>query len=186
MKSLKILLAGLTLLCAQAFAAPYTWTDTVDPADRLITPFSPYVFNFNINDGLNGFRPGLDSISEYFVTIDLYDDGSDPFYARAEFAIVNLPGVTGDSGFFELSGGEELDNGGYSILGWFELNYLGILTVAIQSLYGDFYFGSASLTAQGDVAPPIPGGNEIPEPGSMLLLGAALTAAALANRRRKL
>ena len=85
-----------------------------------------------------------------------------------------------------IGGDEELDNGGYSILGWFELNYLGILTVSIQSLYGDFYFGSGTLTAQGDVVPPLPGGNEVPEPGSMLLLGAALTAAALANRRRKL
>ena len=183
MKSLKVLLASLALICSQAFAAPYTWTDTVDPGDRLITPLSPFIFNFNITDGIDGFRPGLDSISEYFVTIDLYDDGSDPFWARTEFAIVNLPGTTGDSGFFELSGEE---GGGYSILGWFELNYLGILTVAIQSLYGDFYFGSGTLTAEGDVVPPTPGGNEVPEPGSMLLLGAALTAAALANRRRKL
>jgi hypothetical protein len=180
MKAFKLLVAGLALVCGQAFAAPYTWTDTVDPVDRLITPLTPYIFNFNITDGLNGYRPGLDSITEYTVTIDLYDDSSDPFWARAEFAIVNLPGIGGDSGFFDLSG-EEF--GGNSLLGWFELDTFGYLTVAIQSLTGDFYFGSGTLNAEGDVAPD--SGNEVPEPGSMLLLGAALTAAALATRRRK-
>lgn len=186
MKSIKLILVALTLVCGQALAVPHTWTDTVDPIDRLITTSSPYGFNFNITDGADGYRPNLDSIYEYTVSIDLYDDDDSaaPRRERAEFAVVDMPGLLGDKGYFDLGGDEE---GGISLLGWYELDRFGILSVLIYSLGGDFYFGSATLNADGNAAPrPNPdNGNQVPEPGSMLLLGAALTAAALATRRRK-
>lgn len=182
MKSLKLALASLVLVCGQALAVPYLWTDTVNPEDRLITPTSPFEFNFDITDGLNAFRPGVDSINEYFVSINLYDDGD---RYSAEFALVNLPGIVGDRGFFDLT---HTESGGFSILGWYELNTYGILSVVIQSLGGDFYFGDGTLYAAGDIIPTVtqPPSAEVPEPGGMLLLGAALTAAAFATRRRKL
>lgn len=180
MKSLKLFAASLALVCGSAFAYPTTWTDTVDPVNTLVTVTHPYVFNFDITDGPNGFRPLIDTVNNYSVSINLYDD-QDPWYAPLEIALVNMPGGIGNQVFFNLSGEEY---GGVSVIGWLELNLSGLLTVNIQSLAGDFYFGDATLNASGN-AVPLQSSSDVPEPGSLLLLGAAFAAVTLATRRRK-
>ena len=180
MKSLKVLLASLTLFCSQAFAIPTTWTDTYDPSPDIMIPPS-LTFTLDITEGPNGFRPGIDSISLFWLEVYLRDDGD----AGRETALIDLPGVLGDrtptsSILFNIF----LPSISGSIAGWIDLALSGELSVTISSVTGDFFFNSATLYAVGNQAEP--DNNQVPEPGNMLLLGAALTAAALANRRRKL
>lgn len=166
---LKALFAGLLLVCGQAFATTYTWTDTVNPTpDKLITPVTPYSFTFDIRD--DGFRPFTDTVTDYSVRFNLYDD-QDFFLFPLEIALINLPGIVGSNFYIDLSGTEY---GGESIFGFLQLNLFGELSVSVQSTFGDFYFGDASLTANG-----------VPEPGSLVLLGAALAGITLVSRRKQ-
>jgi hypothetical protein len=190
MKTFKLLFASLTLVCGQAFAAPVTFTDTVTYAPPILVNAgnSPYVFNFNIND--DGFNAVTDTITNYSIAFNLYDDPSDPnnqstflgtLKYSQETARIGQPGF-GDWIFTNLNGTETV---GSSWLGLIELNAIGLLTVSISSIpvqffpfpiTGDFYLGGGTLVAEAE---------RVPEPGSLLLLGAALSAATFAARRRK-
>lgn len=183
MKALKLLAAGLFFLCAQAMAVPYTWTDTYDPSPDIQVPPS-HSFTFDITDGPNGFRPGQDYIGNYGVDVNLYSSPSEqiricfgslctPVFDKPVIALVNLPGIMGDRVFFDLSGQE---SGGWSVAGWLQLNLAGTLDMTISSLLGSFYFGDATLTAEGERA--------VSEPGTLLLLGISLLAVVGAGRRR--
>lgn len=169
----KMLVASLALICGQAFAAPYTWTDSYDPADIKIPP--TLTFNMDITDGVNGYNAVTDNLYAYALSVWLRDDGD---FFQGETAYINLPGILGDdivSSIFTIF----LPTLGTSLDGLLQLDASGLLTVSISAVSGDFFFDRALLTAWGNQG-------EVPEPGSMLLLGAALTAAAVATRRRKL
>lgn len=173
---LKMLFASLALFCGQALAIPYVWTDSYDPADIKIPP--TLTFSMDITDGVNGYNAATDSLYAYVLSVSLRDDSD---FFLGETAYINLPGILGDdvvSSFFTLF----LPTLGASLEGLLQLNATGLLTVSISAMSGDFFFDSATLTAWGNQV----SAAEVPEPGSMLLLGAALTAAALASRRRKL
>jgi hypothetical protein len=173
-----VLLAVGFSTAARADYIPATWTDNLNVGSGVyIASGQSHTYTHNVND--NGFRPLTDWITGFHLSINLADDASDRFWAP-ELAYVDLPGGLGDGfvGNFGLSG-EEF--GGWSVLGLFELNTLGTLTVTISSIIGDFNLVGSRLTATGlsEVA-------SVPEPGALGLLGIGLMGIAFSMRRRKL
>ena len=173
-----VLLAVGFSTAARADYIPATWTDQLNVGSGVyIGSGQSYTYTHNVND--NGFRPGVDGITGFHLSVNLADDANDRRW-DPELAYVDLPGPLGDGfvGNFGLSG-EEF--GGWSLLGLFELNTLGTLTVTISSIIGDFNLVGSTLTAHGlsNVA-------SVPEPGALGLLGIGLMGVAFSLRRRKL
>lgn len=172
-----VLLFGLSSL-AHANLIPASWSES-----RTFNQQIPPAYTYSHDLSTDGFRPLVDVILDYELSIDLYDDGG--FLDRFEIAVVDVPGILGDRYFFTGLGGEE--GSGTSLLGFLELNFLGTLTITIDSVeidplfgrsyIGDFILGSSTLTADGL--------SRIPEPGSLALLGIGLACAGLLRRRRQ-
>ena len=174
-----VLLAVGFSTAARADYIPATWADDLTVGSGVyIGSGDSYTYTHNVND--NGFRPLTDWITGFHLSLNLADDANDRFW-DPELAYVNLPGPLSDRlvGNFGLSG-EEF--GGWSVLGLFELNTLGTLTVTISSIVGDFNLVGSRLTATGLANVPA----SVPEPGALGLLGIGLMGIALSMRRRKL
>jgi hypothetical protein len=174
--ALALLAVGFST-AARADYIPATWTDNLNVGSGIyIGDFRSYTYEHNLND--NGFRPGVDSITGFHLSINLADDNRG--WELPELAFVSLPSVIGGSfvSNFGLSG-EEF--GGWSLLGLLQLNTLGTLTVTISSIMGDFNLVGSSLTATGSSFVTA----TVPEPGALGLLGIGLMGMALSMRRRK-
>lgn len=151
-----------------ANADPTVWTDVVDfKPDKLVVAFDPVVYSHT----LENFTVGADHISSYSLKFDLYDDRDH----SQEIALFSQPGELLSEAWFNLSGTEW---GGWSMLGRWQLNETGSLTVAITSLAGDFYLGGSVLTAYGDRR------SSVAEPGTLALFGAALLGFGLMRRKK--
>jgi PEP-CTERM motif len=167
------------VICTLGFATsahadfiPASWTDIKTfSGGHYIGGGTSYPYTHNLND--DGFHTGSDLITQFMLTINLKDDER---YDTYETALIDLPGITGDSYVynFGLSGAEY---GGWSIAGLLQLNLLGTLCVTIQSVKGDFILESSTLVAKGYA--------NVPEPGALGLLGIGLLGMAASMRRRK-
>ena len=155
--------AGLALAAASIASHAAPWTDTIDPANYLMHTGS-YSWTHNLLD--NGFDPGVDTINSFQLTIRVAE--SDWWL---EFARLDLPGGSYDTGWFEVDTGSYGTGG--SINGSYVLNTSGLLSVTLNVL-GDFVFDRSTLVAQGR-------DGQVPEPASLSVL--ALGALALRRRR---
>jgi hypothetical protein len=164
---------------AQAAYIPATWTDTINFTNTTLSDASRdtrrVIYTHDITD--EGFRPLIDEINldhSFDLSLWLADDGD----ADGEKARIDLTFGLGLNYFtttsFGLVGAEF---GGYSLVGWAQLNYLGSLTITIASLGGDFNVLSSQLTAYGSR-------HTVPEPGTLALLGIGLLGMAFSLRRR--
>lgn len=170
------LLLGLTSF-AHATLIPATWSESQTFNQQI-----PPAFTYTHDLGTDGFRPFVDAILDYDLSVDLYDD--DGFLDRFEIAFVDVPGIFRDRLFFGVGGDE---GAGVSLLGFLELNVFGTLTVTINSVeidpfigpnyIGDFILGGSTLSAKGLM--------RVPEPGSLALFGIGLGCIGLLGRRRK-
>lgn len=152
-----------------AYAVPTTWTDTVSFSNLLVNPGQSVSYTHT----LENYTPGVDSISGYSISFNLFDDKNDYGWWDIEAALIQQSGWL-DRLFFDLSGTEY---GGWLIAGNAQLSATGSLTVTVTSLLGDFYLGGSTLVARGQ-------DNSVPEPATLALFGAALLGFGLARRKR--
>lgn len=174
-----ILLAAGFASSAHASYVPVTWNDSADLGNGVyIGSGRSYTYTHDLND--NGFRPSLDWIEQFDLSINLEDDSTKDGF---ELALVNVPGIldAGSTNDFNFNFSASIDEFGGSILGLLQLNIFGTLTVTISSLWGDFNLISSELTAQGVSHT----STNVPEPGALGLLGVGLLGMAISMRRRK-
>jgi hypothetical protein len=164
-----LVIAGAAF-CGVANAIPAQWDDYIDfRPDRLVTVVNPVIFAHDITDGANGFVVGSDTVSNYSLTFNLYDDNDRAF----EVALFSQPGDLLSETWYNLSGTE---TAGWTVEGRWMLQDTGHLLVAISALAGDFYLGSSYLSVNGN--------RSVPEPATLALFGAALLGFGLIRRKR--
>ncbi len=177
MKKILSTLAAALLLSALAGTAnasyiEYSWSHLYDPNPDLRVP-PQRTYTHDLTQGADGFRPLTDLITEYTLSVHLYDDRYDGWFNLFdELAIIDTPDGTYYT--FDIGG---LEFGGWSLLGWLQLNLTGTYTVTIESLYGDFMFAGSRLDASGYRA--------VPEPGTLALLALGLIGMGVALSRRR-
>jgi PEP-CTERM motif len=159
---------------ANAAFVPATWTDTVAGSSSLITQGASYSYTHDLTD--NGFRPLTDLITDFSLSVNLADNND----TKGEWATIQVADILGLGNTYSFNFTSSNFNHGTTLLGLIELNVLGTLSVTINSLYGDFYFGGSKLVAAG-----LQDTRQVPEPETLAMFGIGLVGVAAAARRRK-
>ncbi len=152
-------------------ASALTFTDTFDAGHRYMTPGDSVSWEFDITDEFNFNTQDIISAS---VMLDLEDDGWD-WYERAELSV-------GENEFrWEVDSGDI----SFTITSLMTLSESGRVEAELKAtswFWGDFYFNSATLTAEGTTA--VGTGAPVPEPTTILLFGIGLLGLGGYNRKR--
>ena len=184
MKKFTVLFVTLAfvMISTMAWAIPTTWTDVIDfNPDVKIPPAYSYTHNIADNGFSSFLMGGNDTISSYELTVALYDD---KLGTTGIFGII-FPDL-GEGASILTTGGVYTYNFALTsqtytgnVFGTLDLFADGKFGVGISPLFGDFVLASSSLTAYGDN-----GSAPVPEPGTMMLLGAGLLGLAVYGKRR--
>lgn len=160
----KITVAAAFLLSSTCFAGVITDTKEVN---QLVNLFSPASWTHNILD--NGFALG--TAQSATLSVQLKDDSK---FDLPELATIVI-------GYFDFKDGVALYNatsdwsGSLGISSIAKLNSTGALDVSVYSTLGDFIVGNSTLTVKT---------SDVPEPGSLILLGLGLLGLGLARRQK--
>jgi hypothetical protein len=161
---------GFTAAANAAFV-PATWSNEIG-GTHYVSPGNPHEYTHY----LNNFQPLDDLITSFSLSIDLFDDSRKDTLETAE---IDITGWT-DGYVKSINFGNDAYEG-WSILGLVELNLLGQLSVAVSSVCnwtacGDFYVGTSTLVANGLT-------KQVPEPGTIALLGLGLLGVGFGRRK---
>jgi hypothetical protein len=164
---MKLLMALFMVIPALANA--YSWEQTIDfnPAP-LIAPTSSFSFSHDLTLPDSGFNVGIDTISDYHLTINLHND-------QGQWDIVNIdqPGGLFSDGFALLYSWKSTSlTTADSYEGLLSLSDTGKLLITVRSLLGSFLLDSSALIASGERGISVSASNNVnaPEPASMALL----------------
>lgn len=164
LKTLGLTLAGLVAGISVAHAGLIT--DTVENNQYLST-WQSYSYTHDIND--DGFTLG--SAVSGSLSIDIRDD-QDQWWETFEWSLIVVEDYDFDTGGFTFHANDF--NNALELEALASLNANGMLDVTVTSLWGDFYLGDSILSVI----------TEVPEPGTIALVGAGLLGLFVARRRK--
>jgi PEP-CTERM motif len=180
MRVIKGFLAAALLLGSYAAnAVPWYWGDW--HADFVtVSDGHPYEYDHNITDGVNGFRPGVDSVSYGRLSILVSDDapgGDLPWFLLGDGQ--ETAGFRFDGGAWQVVYNPNVDY--FTVFDFVVTSLLqdGVLHVNIKANRGDFLFGISHLEAWGDRD------TRVPEPAMLSMLGFGLLGLGFFARRRR-
>jgi hypothetical protein len=172
-----ISLVALVGLSGTANAAYVSWESDYAGPDKLLSASGVKTFSYTHDIKTDGFTVGSDLVTDFLLTIDLYDDSRSDGWEKAS---INVPGWLGDKEVSSFSYSNEEYSSGWSFAGLVELNIWGTLSVTITAIAGDFYFAGSHLVANG-----FGSSTKVPEPSTLALLGLGLLGVAAGVRRRR-
>lgn len=161
LKTIGLTLAGLVASISVAHAGLIT--DTI-VQNQYLSTWQSYSYTHDIND--DGFVLG--SAISGNLNIEIRDD-NDRWW---EFSLVTVEDFDFDTGSFRFYANDF--NNELELEALAALNADGLLDVTVTSLLGDFYVGNSVLSVI----------TEVPEPGTIALVGAGLFGLFVARRRK--
>ena len=178
-----VLAAALAGACGVVSAVEIT--DTVDPSPNLmITKDTPYVFTHDISEAFNVGFDTIVSATLYIHLIDKLYKGNEDFVFTIGSGSTKqiIPGQNVNNGelghWYEIALGEALQ----------DLIDDGKLRVILAATDGSYDFTESNLTAEITrgvaAAQPPASPASVPEPGSLLLVGAGLVGLGMTGRKK--
>ena len=160
-------------MAGTASAIPYTDTyDVGNPSMRshLLSPDDSVSWTFDITN--DGFNPLTQDVTSASISLNFRDD-SGSWWDGGEIADLDV----GDNYFYW---GVDTGDISFAITSLMTLSSSGTIDCTLTAEIGDFYFNNATLSAEGTEPVPAP----VPEPSTILLMGAGLLGLAGYNRKR--
>ncbi len=157
-----ILAFGILAWAGSAMATTYTDTYNAN-AQYMKGSWRPWgnddTINWTFDITKDGFTPGTDIVTSATVDLNFTDDGWDWWEC-----------ATLDVGTNSFSWEVDTGDVNFTLTSLMSLNASGTVAASLTATGGDFYFNTATLTAEGPGTAPVP----VPEPATMLLFGTGL------------